>query len=246
MMVPSIRITHLNWIFPLRGTYSQNEAWLRMDLLNETNVVLRFNWKEFNDELDAQDGIYLSDDGGTNFTKVYDFFHGQFDTWYPIQLDISALAAANNLSLSSDFVIKFQQYDNYPKKVDGYAFDSIYVYSSPVALKSPIVEPEVESEVAVQEQTPVTEELQDEISFSIYPNPATNDLNIVGDLPAESGVQVSLAVYDAKGQRIYTDAHAVIEHGRPLSIDISRFPAGLYFCSIETKGLHQSLQFVKQ
>ena len=42
-------------------------------------------------------------------------------------LDVDALAASAGLSLTANFVVKFQQYDNYAIATDGFAFDDISV-----------------------------------------------------------------------------------------------------------------------
>ncbi len=111
------------------SAFSQNEAWLMLDLTGETQVDLSFRWKDFSDETHAQDGVYFSDNGGTSFTKVYDLNGGSFanNTWQLISMDLDALAASAGLSLNGDFVVKFQQYDNYSATVDGMAFDDISV-----------------------------------------------------------------------------------------------------------------------
>ena len=111
------------------GSFSQNEAWMRLDLAGESQVALSFRWKEFGDETHAQDGVYFSDDGGAGFVKVYDLNGGSFtnDTWQSVDLDLDALAASAGLSLSSTFVVKFQQYDNYGITLDGFAFDEVSV-----------------------------------------------------------------------------------------------------------------------
>ena len=75
---------------------------------------------------DTQDGIFLSDNGGSSFTKVYDLTGGSA-THQEIVLDIDALASANGLSLSSTFVVKLQQYDNYPFTSDGMGLDDVSV-----------------------------------------------------------------------------------------------------------------------
>src|SRR5262249_5001914 len=49
------------------------------------------------------------------------------NTWRNFTIDVDALAAANGLSLTSTFVIQFQQYDDYPITTDGFAFDDISV-----------------------------------------------------------------------------------------------------------------------
>jgi PKD repeat protein len=110
------------------GTYSQNEAWLHLNLAGKSQVELTFWWKEFNDEAQTQDGVFLSSNGGSSFTKVYSLTGGT-STYEEIVLDIDALAASYGLSLTSTFVIKFQQYDNYPITTDGMAFDDISVIS---------------------------------------------------------------------------------------------------------------------
>ncbi|HEY3215434.1 MAG TPA: S8 family serine peptidase [Candidatus Eisenbacteria bacterium] len=109
--------------------YSQTEARLRLNLSGQTQVNLSFWWKDFGDETNTQDGIYFSSDGGSNYTKVYSLNGGSYsdNTWRNFVVDVDALAAANGLSLTSTFVIKFQQYDNYPITTDGFAFDDISV-----------------------------------------------------------------------------------------------------------------------
>jgi PKD repeat protein len=108
--------------------YAQNEAWLRLDLSGQSQVELTFWWKEFSDENQTQDGVFISDNDGSTFTKVYDLYNGT-STYAQVTLDIDQLAAANGLSLSNTFVIKFQQYDNYGIPTDGMAFDDIDVHA---------------------------------------------------------------------------------------------------------------------
>lgn len=112
------------------GSYSQNEAWLHLDLSGESQVDLEFYWKEFGDENHSQDGVYFSDNGGASFSKVADLINGS-TSWQQFQLDVDALASGAGLSLSSTFVVKFQQYDNYGITTDGHAFDDISVTAGP-------------------------------------------------------------------------------------------------------------------
>jgi PKD repeat protein len=111
------------------GQYAQNEAWLRVNLAGQGQVDLEFWWKEFGDETHSQDGVYFSNNGGASFAKVQDLNGGSYsnNTWYNFGLDLDQLAASAGLSLTSTFVIKFQQYDNYPISTDGFAFDDISV-----------------------------------------------------------------------------------------------------------------------
>ncbi|MEM0999213.1 MAG: T9SS type A sorting domain-containing protein [Bacteroidota bacterium] len=117
---------HVTLDVTTNNNFSQNEARLHLDLAGESNVNLSFDWKEFNDENHTQDGVFFSDNGGGSFTKVADLINGSA-TYQTINLDVSALAASNGLSLSSNFVIKFQQYDNYTMTTDGHAIDNINV-----------------------------------------------------------------------------------------------------------------------
>ncbi|MFH1756395.1 MAG: PKD domain-containing protein, partial [Candidatus Latescibacterota bacterium] len=114
------------------GSYSQNEAWLHLNLAGHSAVDLDFWWKDFADETHTQDGVFFSDNGGASFVKVQDLNGASYsnNVWYSFSLDVDALAAANGLGMTSAFVIKFQQYDNYPITTDGHAFDDISVTAS--------------------------------------------------------------------------------------------------------------------
>ncbi|MFW9769954.1 MAG: PKD domain-containing protein, partial [Candidatus Thorarchaeota archaeon] len=110
------------------GLYSLNEAWLHTNLGGLSDVELTFWWTEYADEDHIEDGVFFSDDGGVNFTKVYDLVLG--GAYQQIVLDVDALAASNGLSLTSTFIIKFQQYDNYGIATDGFGFDDISLTST--------------------------------------------------------------------------------------------------------------------
>jgi hypothetical protein len=111
------------------GGYSQTEARLRLNLASQTNVQLDFWWKEFGDETHTQDGVYFSSNGGTSYVKVQALNGASYtnNTWTKFTLDLDQLAASNGLTLTSTFVVKFQQYDDYPITSDGMAFDDISV-----------------------------------------------------------------------------------------------------------------------
>lgn len=120
---------HLLMDDAVSGGLSQTDARLRLNLSGQTQVNLSFWWKDFGDETHTQDGIYFSSNGGASYVKVYSLTPGSYsdNTWRNFTLDVDALAAANGLSLTSTFVIEFQQYDDYPIATDGFAFDDISV-----------------------------------------------------------------------------------------------------------------------
>jgi hypothetical protein len=117
---------HLTLDVSDRNKWNENRANLFLNLEGETNVELSFWWKEFGDESHSQDGVYFSDDGGNNFCKVYSLIDNN-GSWQEINLDVNQLANSCGLSLTSTFVIKFQQYDNYYITYDGFAFDDISI-----------------------------------------------------------------------------------------------------------------------
>jgi len=124
---------HLTMDVSTSGSYCRNEAKLRLNLSGEHSVYLSFFWKHFNDETHSDDGIYLSDNGGASFVKVFDFNPSgtPSQTWKFQQLDIYGLARANGLRMTDTFVIKFQQYDDYPIPSDGIAIDDVEVADVP-------------------------------------------------------------------------------------------------------------------
>ncbi len=117
---------HLTSDVKTNGNYSTNEAWLKVDLSGQDQVDLSFYWKEFSDEDNTEDGVYISDNGGSSFTKVYNLIGGN-STYQKIDIDIDEAASANGLNLTATFVIKFQHRDNYSITTDGMAFDDISV-----------------------------------------------------------------------------------------------------------------------
>ncbi|MCD4794621.1 MAG: T9SS type A sorting domain-containing protein [Bacteroidales bacterium] len=120
---------HLTMDVTSNGHYCTNEAWMGLDLTGETQVDLSFWWKDFSDETHSSDGVYFSDNGGSSFVKVLDLNGASYtnNVWNEFDLDVDQLASANGLSLTSTFVVKFQQYDNYVIATDGMAFDDISV-----------------------------------------------------------------------------------------------------------------------
>lgn len=108
-----------------------NSADLHLNLNNEKNVTLEFWMKDYGDGLDVDaDGIWLSDNGGSSFKKVYDLNGSNFsnNVWYKHILDVTALALQNNLKMTKNFVIRFSQKGKFHSQ--GLAFDDISVSST--------------------------------------------------------------------------------------------------------------------
>jgi PKD repeat protein len=120
---------HMTMDDPSSGGYTQNEAWLHLNLSGVGDVTLEFWWKDFADETHTQDGVFFSDNGGASFVKVLDLPGASYsdNVWRNFSLDVDQLASSAGLNMNSTFVVKFQQYDNYPIATDGHAYDDISV-----------------------------------------------------------------------------------------------------------------------
>ncbi|KJD37156.1 hypothetical protein PW52_01495 [Tamlana sedimentorum] len=118
------------------GNYVANALDLHLNLENQTDVFLSFSIRDYGEESHFQDGLFLSDDGGLTFLKAFEFTAADWcnDTWgeFP-PFNIDELAASVGLSLTNQFVIRFQQYDNADFSTandeDGFVLDNVSVKS---------------------------------------------------------------------------------------------------------------------
>lgn len=113
------------------GVYNLNQADLHLNTTGASNLRLKFWWAEWNDETEAQDGIYVSDDGGISYTKILDL-DGAAATdlnWYHFDMSLDSVNALYGLLFTSNYIVRFQQYDNYyfAGGNDGFLFDDIQV-----------------------------------------------------------------------------------------------------------------------
>lgn len=115
------------------GSFITNEALLHLDLTGQSNVSLSFWWKDINDESHSEDGVFFSDDNGETFVKVSSL-HDTAHTWMQKSLNISKLCNDYNIQCNNNFVIKFQQYDDYSIFSDGIAIDHIVVDTSKIPM----------------------------------------------------------------------------------------------------------------
>jgi hypothetical protein len=118
------------------NTDSMNQATLRLDLSRATReVTIQFQIKGFSEDLGPEDGLFISDDGGTSYSRVRGFFEGspQLPNGYTLQkFNLTTEANYWNLdSRSSTFVVKFQQWGNRGINNDGMAIDEVRVEQVP-------------------------------------------------------------------------------------------------------------------
>lgn len=240
---PHAGTNHLTMDVITNGTYATNQADLRVNLAGEIGINLRFWWKEFSDENNTQDGIYFSDNGGTNFTKVFDLTNGP-STYTEQVLDVVNLATTNGLSMTGNFVIRFQQYDNYAITTDGFAFDdvAVEVTADPFLEQGPNI-----GEVEENGASILPEEAQvADWSVTAFPNPA-NDfviLKVTGELLTNDLATVRLL--DPSGREVFRQNNVVLAAGQNHQIGLSELPAGLYLVMIDAGEQHQVLRVLKQ
>ncbi|WPP53077.1 fibronectin type III domain-containing protein [Catalinimonas niigatensis] len=96
-------------------SYTTNALDLYLNLKGRYEAELSFRYYDNYDETHEQDGIFFSNDGGKSFKKVFDF---DGDNWTDKQfgkiksLNIQELSRKQQLELTENFVIRFQQYDD--------------------------------------------------------------------------------------------------------------------------------------
>ena len=119
---------HLLMASSVDGADSIASATLSIDLAGKQGVVLEFSMKEFSDEDDAEDGVWISDDGANwhlvQPLKGADGISASWNTW-TLDLDVEVLKLG--LTYTNPFFVRFQWNDNYDIPTDGFAFDDIAV-----------------------------------------------------------------------------------------------------------------------
>ncbi|MCB0167315.1 MAG: matrixin family metalloprotease, partial [Anaerolineae bacterium] len=124
---------------------------LHADLTGRTGVAFDFWWRNDGDELHADDGVFLSDDNGASWVKVFALNRDYLGSYHHTTINIDAEAAAHSLALNHQFKIKVQGYDNYAFNGDGYAIDDVSLtcdgqwpslsITKTVSTAQPVIEP---------------------------------------------------------------------------------------------------------
>jgi uncharacterized repeat protein (TIGR01451 family) len=106
------------------GTFTTQAAILAADLAGQSQVELNFQVLSHGDEAHPQDGVFISDNSGLNYTKIYDFSVLP-SHYHNVIINLSQAAADAGLALNEGFLIKFQSFDNDKIDLDGFSFDDI-------------------------------------------------------------------------------------------------------------------------
>ncbi len=197
------------------GNQTTSALDLRLNLEGKNNVLLRFFWRDVFDQTQEQEGIYFSSDSGNSFVQVValDPSNNSNQMYSEQVVDVSALAEANNLSLTSTFVIRFQQIGtgdfNTSGDEDGFLIDDV--------------------SVSADMSTSLENTLGDgnELGQN-YPNPFQEVTVIPYQLSRSTSVRLSL--YNLYGQQM-----GVLFEGKQSSgnhevkVDVAHLPVGTYF-----------------
>ncbi len=206
------------------GALTTNALDLHLDLAGQNDVELSFSLRDFaNEEVDG-DGLYFSDDGGATFKFVIPLETETRDNNYIEDVvDLDALATDNDLTLSSTFVVRFQQIGDADFNTFG---DEDGFYLDDIAVNGNIVT-SIEDEKIIEE-TPYT--------FSLgqnYPNPF-NPITTIPFTLEEAGL-VRLSIYDLLGREIQMLVDATLESGEhAVSFNAQGLSNGVYLYRIET------------
>jgi hypothetical protein len=205
---------------PTGGTFNLNEAWLGLNTTGASNLFFSFWWSDWNDETSPDDGIYISQNAGVTFVKVLSLMGANNPdlNWVYYNLNLDSINLAYGLNYGPNYVIKFQQYDDYyfAGGNDGFLFDEINI------------------EALVTGNQDVLSK-----SFSVFPNPFNGEINISNTNKSES---VSINVLNALGQNILSQTfnnQSLIK--LPLEVE-----AGLYFLEIISENNRQVKQIIKK
>ncbi|MFN2195645.1 MAG: hypothetical protein ACK2UW_05925, partial [Anaerolineales bacterium] len=108
------------------ATFTTQAAILAANLAGQDRVELNFQVLNHGDEPDPQDGVFISDDSGQTYTKIYDF--SVLPSHYQnVIINLSQAAADAGLTLNEGFLIKFQSFDNDKIAFEGFSFDDICI-----------------------------------------------------------------------------------------------------------------------
>jgi subtilisin family serine protease len=96
-----------------------------LDLTGQSDVGLRFDQKEFADEDNPEDGVFVSDDGVTWVEALS--LAGSPPAYVTRYVQLDEVVAGAGLSYGPDFRVRFQWKDNFSIPTDGFAFDNIEI-----------------------------------------------------------------------------------------------------------------------
>ena len=129
--------------------YTRNALTLTFDLSTIEQVKLQFEAKEFGDEPHAPppspfgdeahfDGVAISGDG-QDWYEARGLRDLSSQRFLPIEIDLDAAIAQAGLFYTEDFRVRFCQYDNMPRRMDGITIHGIQLTGEPLEVDPSLV-----------------------------------------------------------------------------------------------------------
>ena len=87
-----------------------------------------------------------------------------------------------------------------------------------------------------------TEEGKNKVSTMVYPNPASESVNIILNAPKESEVKIELR--NMEGRLLFSTTKLIGRENSKETIDVSTMGNGLYIISVESEGQLNTHKFV--
>ena len=109
------------------GFFTQQAAVLSVDLAGQTDVELNFWVREHRDEQHTLDNVLISNDNWATYAKILDLGDSPDTDYNNKQIDLVDAAKEAGLTLTDNFLIKFQSLGDSSSPNDGYSFDNICV-----------------------------------------------------------------------------------------------------------------------
>lgn len=88
----------------------------------------------------------------------------------------------------------------------------------------------------------VEDNIEDSHSFTVYPNPATNVVNIA--INNETAFNGNILITDMSGRLIYSSDIGNSVSNAPFSVNISNFVKGLYFITLQGNGVKETRKLI--
>jgi hypothetical protein len=121
---PATGTYHLELDSATDGINSVAEAILAVDLEGKSGILFEFSQREYSDEPDVEDGVWISDDG-VNWAQIVDLGALGSAVYQTFTFDLDEEVSGAGMSFTNPFYIKFSWSDEYGIATDGFAFDDI-------------------------------------------------------------------------------------------------------------------------
>jgi|GEM_PF-1768076 len=135
----------------IMGKYSDGEGnnlnaidlHVNLSTVVDSQLIFNFLINDYTDETHIDDGVYFSDNGGESFEKITEinFYPDNWSGWAPVRpydYDLDELLEKYELNPSTNFVIRFQQFDNADFSNSGDE-DGIMIDNVNIGIEKPVV-----------------------------------------------------------------------------------------------------------